>query len=553
MATLIRAFVLAILTAVAAAQQTHKFPDHGFRIQAPAGWTLIPPRPGEQWILAHFMSDREATYRNPESGFTATHRPRLRVLAFPKRTSPVDVEVVEATESRVSTSITRPYRDYADYVQRHDHGGGYFVAKTEDALIGGIPVTRQEIKIEKMTAVPRRLLACIYHLPDRDLAVEAEILETDAAGQSKTVSRSLESLVVTGDAKKPESAASRPGPLVAGDAKDLVKRRDERRRAWRERVLVEVQKTLPKGWTSRKTKHFLVLNHGSDKYLELILWQANEVREWLDDNLKSVGEGEVMRSVLRLCASGDEARAYAAGSGDSYVENSGEVVCADRDGSILGDFRAIAQALLAQYLADRNPALDGALPTWLSAGLSGHVGSARISKKQAGLVFPTPISELRTCLRLISENRFLPADQLMRSEPDLASNDPKMMDQHGDFGAQSLLLVRYLMLGPGRSGRTKGLVQRTMTVAVEHLESRDVDAWKKLSDSRPATTPMTEEEEEAEFHLRRLEGRAFAKKHRAERLRLLEELAGTVLKDWKPDDWNRLNKSYETWIRNGLR
>jgi hypothetical protein len=543
------------VAALAPAQQTHKFPEHGFRISAPAGWTLIPPRPGELWILAHFLSDREHPYRDPSNAIVASHRPRMRVLGFPKRTSPVEVTVLEKTESRTTTSIAYPYRDYADYLKRHDHGGGFFVAASEDVIVGGVPVTKQEVRIEKLATVPRRLLVCVYHLPDRDLAVETEILESKARDLSDELWRSLRSLVVTGEAKKkPEPAASRPGGIiVANDAKDLIRKRDELRRAWRERVLAEVQKGLPKGWSTRKTKWFLVLSHAGDKYTELIVWQANEVREWLDDNLKGVGQGEVMRSVLRICASADEARAYSSGSGDSFVADSGEVVCAEREGSLLGDFVAIASALLDQYLADRNAALQDALPHWLKVGLQGHVGSARISKKQTGLIFPLPISELRTCLRLINENRLLPADQLIRTEPDVSSGSEKALEAASEFQAEAELFVRYLLLGPGKSGKTKMLVQRMMAGAVEQLESRDLDAWKKAVDSRPVTTAMTEEEEEQEFLRRRAEGRETMKKNRAERMKLLDELTGKVLEDWKPEDWNRLNKGFEAWLKNGLR
>src|SRR5262245_2412494 len=251
--------MLALLPPAGLAQQLHKFPDHGFKITAPANWTLIPPRPGEQWILAHFMCDREYTYRDPVSGMTSTHRPRMRVFGFPKRDSPVEVEVVK-TESRVETSFRYPYRDYADYLKRHDHGGGYFVASTEDMTLGGLSVTKEEVKIEKLTPLPRRLLVCIYHLPERDLAVETEILETLVSDLSEEMYRSIKSLVVTGEAKKPEGTTSRPGPdPFADNPKERAKKRDERRRAWRERVLADVQKSLPKGWTSRKTKAFLIL------------------------------------------------------------------------------------------------------------------------------------------------------------------------------------------------------------------------------------------------------------------------------------------------------
>jgi hypothetical protein len=539
--------VLLVLAAAAAAQEVHKFPAHGFKISAPSGWTLVPARPGEQWILARFMSNREYPCKNVnEPRFNSTHRPWLRVIGFPKRDSPVDVKVLEATETRSSTFITFPYKNYDDYLKRHDHGGGFFVASSEKIIIGGIPVTRQDVKIEKSAAVPRRLLACIYRFPDRDLAVEAEVAEEQLADLDDQIVRCLKSLVVTGDAKKPESAASRPDvPVVADNQKDLLKRRDERRRAWRERVLADVQKNVPKGWKVTKTKSFLVLNHGSDKYAELIVWQANEVREWLDDNLKGVGEGEIMRSILRICASDDEARVYSSGSGDSFVPDTGEVVCAERGGSILADFSTIASALLGQYLADRNPALEEALPRWIQIGLKAHVRSARISKKAGGLVFPPGFGAYGTGMSMIRENRFIPVSELVRTVEG-GSGDG------AEFAAESELFVRWLLFGSGRNNpRTKGLVQRYMQGTVQQLDAMDAELWKKLAESRPTQAPMTEEEEEAEFRRRRSEGNQFAKRHRMEKLRLVDELTASVLKDWKPNDWAQVDKAFKTWLEMG--
>ena len=115
------------------------------------------------------------------------------------------------------------------------------------------------------------------------------------------------------------------------------------------------------------------------------------------------------------------------------------------------------------------------------------------------------------------------------------------------------LFVRFLLLGPGKAGRTKGLIQRYMQGAAQQLDSLDLDSWKKMTDTRPTTTPTTEAEEEEEFLRRRKEGKEFAKQHRAERLKILDELTGIALKDWKPDDWTRVNKAFESWLKNGMK
>ncbi len=547
-------FVGALASSAGLSQSVHKIPAKGLSVSFPTGWQTIPIKPGEQWILAKFIGDREVTIRGKDTSGTLTHRPSMRVLSFPKvKDGGVSVEV-EKTDTRTVTviDVSRPYRNYDDYLKRNFQGGGYFVSAETNGEVGAIPVTQREVTIEKMAAIPRRLLVCIYHLPEEDVAVEIDVAEAQYEDVKGPMQRVLKSLTVgTAAPGAAESKAVRVSRLwFLTDDKEFAKEQAAHRRQWRERVLKQVTQDLPKGWTVKNEKNLVVVGNASAKYTELLVWQAVEVRQWLEARFKDVGQGEVMRSILRVCSSPDVASAYQSGSGDSYVGDTGEVVCAERGGSVLSDFSTIAMALLSQYLNDKNPALGFALPGWVMTGLISHLSEARISKKQAGLIFTPPIWALREAAVAASKKQLIPlADFVSKPREDLAAAGEK-----GDiYGAQAVLFVRFLLDGPGAKGKSKGLIQECMARSLEVLEAADKKQWKDLLEHRTSKDPLTEEEEEEEFKRRQRDAKKFQeemKKHERERL---AEVASRTFGDWTAEDWKRLDAQFSQWIQAGLK
>ncbi len=540
----------------AGAQQVHRLPAHGLAVTYPTGWQVIPIQPGERWILAKFLADREHAFRNPTTGEVYNLRPMMVMLSFPKlKAPPKKATVVEQTESRTVIEIdgSDPYRDYADYTKRQYKGGGYFVSREDHLEIGAIPVTIQEITVEKLAAVPRRTLACIYQLPDQQIVTEVTIVDSQYAEVQAGLFRCLKSLaVIERDATK--AAESKPSAggrfwFLVGD-KEFAKEQAARRKSWRDRVLKQVTQDLPKGWSAKNEKHLVVVGNAGAKYTEYVVWQAKEVRDWLEARFKDCGEGEVLRSILRVCSSDDVARAYLAGSGDAFIGETGEVVCAERGGFILGDFSLIADALLNQYLSDKNPALWWALPPWVTMGLSSHVRSARISKKVSGLVFPLPTSELVTCRQMVDQKRLIPlSDLVTKTGDDLGKGDTWQTE----YRAEVVLFVRFLLDGPGAKGKSKGLIQNYMARSLEVLEARDKAQWKNLLEGKVTKEPLTEEEEEKEFVRRQKDAKKYQEEWNKQHREMLQSIAVTAFADWKPEDWTRLDAQFTSWIQAGLR
>lgn len=549
---LLLAVVAQLLWSVPAPSQgrgTWRDDRHGYSIRHPAGWEQIPIRAGEEWILAKFLSRREHAAVDPSTSMVSRHRPMLRVLAFPRKARVVQRET---TKSGTSVTVKNPYRNYADYVKRHFQGGGYYVAVEKERDIRGTRVLHQEIKVEKLAWMPKRRIAYVYQLPDKELVAEVEVTESAYGKIKSRILKSLGSVrlfapkVAAAQAAQP---AAEPLGAVPDDA-ELRKEYARKKKAWRQRLLAEAAARVPKGWKKKKIKGFLVLSHASPKYTGYIVKQAQQVRKWLDRNFKNVGDGEVLRSILRVCRNSDESSAYLSGSGDSFVWDSGEVVCAE-GGFLLSDFSRVSLALTQQYLSEKNPALWQAMPAWLNGGLASYASAARISKTR-GFTFDRPISALTTAKKLIAEKRMISLEDLLRKpRADLAQGRVRGAS---DASALSVLFVRYLLAGPGKKGKTKKLVQRYMAGIVTALDELDADHWKTVFTQKVTSKePMTEAEEEQEFKARRERAKEFEKEHLETRRRILDDLFARTFSDWSAKDWNRLDKSFRAWITRGAR
>jgi hypothetical protein len=337
--------------------------------------------------------------------------------------------------------------------------------------------------------------------------------------------------------------------VIGASDEDLDEQIEEKRRAWRKRILEEAERNLPPGWRKDKScKHFLVLWRGSAKYKEHIKNQAVQVRKWLDKNFQDVGKGKVMRTVIRVCADAEEERAYLSGSGDSYSWESGEVVCSAGNW-ILSDFSRVAYALTLQYLGEKNPALWRALPPWLSSGLGAYVGSARISKIK-GFIFVPPQQDFAQARKLIEQDWLIPVQELIVKDRDSLTVG-KLLEER-DVDVLHRLLVRFLMSRAGSRGKTKGLITDYMKHAVESLEKHDREEWRALLSKKMETRePMTEQEEEEQFKRRRERAKEWDQAFAEERRAILEDIYSRAFAEWSERDWNRLDKAFRRFLLTG--
>ena len=97
----------------------------GYKVRAPKGWSQIPIKNEERWIVGKFLSKRE--YINEDGwGF----KPDMRVIIFPDSVTKDRGAKVTRDEASSTTiiEIKNPYKDYEDYLQKNYRGGGWFVS-----------------------------------------------------------------------------------------------------------------------------------------------------------------------------------------------------------------------------------------------------------------------------------------------------------------------------------------------------------------------------------------------------------------------------------------
>ncbi|MBL8898300.1 MAG: hypothetical protein JNM84_11760 [Planctomycetes bacterium] len=518
---------------------------HGFAIEAPAGWSEIPIKPGEEWILAKFLSDKVYVHNDKVSG-THEHRPMLEVIGFPKQVKRVEETKEETGEGKtVLITIKNPYKSYEDYLDRHHQGGGWFLSADESKKVGALDVRWREVKIEKLTNLPRRILSYEYADAEMRYVVQVDVLESKHAALQKRLRDALESFVFIPKGPPREAAPAAPpsvGWIVGKDEAEMREKLAARRRAWRERALRHVKETLPEGWQQIEDEHFVFLSHASPKFTKAMQNHAKGVRKWLDEEFGDLGNGEVLPSVIRLCASPDEANAYASGSGESYVWDSGEVVCAQGDW-ILSEFASISWALTNQYLAEKSPAFYQAMPGWLSSGIHSYIGSMLVSKTK-GLVFVPNVSSLITVRQLQKEKR-------LPQVSDFFANTREQMVERGvvdetQYWDVSRYLVRYLLEAPEDKVKFLEVYLRQV---MEDLETYEGTEAAKLSEQLvQQKKPMTEEEEDAFFRDQRKRGQDWAKAFEADRRRFLENAFEKAFADWTAKDWEKVQKDFERFV-----
>ncbi len=541
--------------------------ENGYSIKAPIGFSRVPIRGGENWILAKFLSDKAYRHTFTREGRRQefVHRPTLRVITFPHDRKEIDVKKEKKKVGSSEIDVTRitisnPYKNYEDYLKRHFQGGGWHISKVEEIRVRGIKATWTEAEIRALTDLPRDLVAIVYHLIDRDLVVEIDILPEWRAKLGKRFLNSLRSIrtfEARNESKDDEKSDVDIDPLGKLSPEERSKRRAvlfaERVKKRRMKEIKRAKSDKPKGWRVLERKNFIVLTHVGDKYTRHILNQSRYVRKWLDKRFAKLGDGQVFPSLIRIFRGQEEARAYLSGSGDSFFYETGEVVCAGQGSSILGDFSRTSGGLLRQYLTEKNPALWRALPTWLRGGLGTYVQSAFPSKAK-GLVFLPPRGEFREAIQMIAAGNFPTIRQLMQSEWRMVEEEKGKNLQARQRTAANLF-VRFL-LEKGKKGKTKGLLQKWMNMSLKVLAKKDGDFWDKIKAEREARkipTPMTEAEEEKAFRERKAKAREWDKYYADEKEKLLEEAFNETFATWTKNDWKKIEKKFRFWIKTGGR
>lgn len=515
---------------------------NGFQFQPPKDWTQVPIQVEEKWIATKWLCDRK--YDDKESGFS--HSPLMRVIIFEKAAiNPGGGDTDSAGGKKEDPGVkpgdeidlSRPYLDYKDYLKRNYHDGGFYVSAEKDIKIGETPVKMLEVKIEKLVQTGKKRIYCwVFKADWGDLAIECEILEQVVDKLQPTIMNAFKTfkLIPRDPNAKKENVGGGP-KLKVVDPNETPEQQKKRRLEMEDRMFKKAIADLPKDWTTKRTAHFLILNHAGAKYQEKVIAHAEAVRTWLEKEFGDIGPGYVQGCIIRICKDRDEERAFSSGSGDSWSSDSRELVTSEsKDGFNEYEFQYLGRGLLSMFFHDKNDDLYSALPQWLEGGLKEYIGTAVLKAGQLNFVGDS--SEKDTMREGWQKSKFKPVRTLFEAT---------MKDMWGGedgryVSVQCTSLVRYLM-GPGKG------VKKHATLIKDYLKHLLATMQENEKAARAAVKAeggaKTEEEEEEEFRKRRKQDWSAKEKE------FLQQVMKSVFESWTDADWAGLHASWEKFAK----
>jgi len=510
----------------------------GIKFFVPKSWAQIPLTAEERWMVAKYLSDKSYFHTEKGGGWTSEHKPDLQVIAFVSEAMKTKIKAEKKeTESGVELRIfiDNPYKDYEDYLKRRYSGGGWFVSDKKESKVGDVAVTQYEIKVEKLSQDgPKRIFTWIYHVPDVDVAVQYEVLESAIDKLKNEISRTHKSFKSIPRKGGPLHEVSTGEDWMFVDQDKLTpEERKARRQGLETRAHEKVAKTAPEGWKVQKMGRFLVMNHADEKFARTVVAQCEAVWNWLDKTFPFVGTGEYVRSpVIRICANQDEYNSFYKGA-DWFSVNELEITTyQDFGGKTSYNMQGVNREVKDIWFLDRDRDLALAMPGWLSIGIDHFVGHIQVAKNGQA-EFGTDYSVKDGVRERMREGKLAPPRELMvKADRDFT-----------DWGQreESAFLLGYFVTGPASKDR------RTKTVLSEYMRNlKDVALELKKEkngggDDAPAR-PKTEEEEDAWFKEQK-------QSFKAGEQRLLQETFQRTFLGWADDDWKKFQEAYEKTIQ----
>lgn len=541
--------LVALVASPSPAQELLNDAKLGFKLKAPTGFTKVPLKPEEEWIVARWISDR-AYFQSDKSGFSPSdgQKVELNVIAFPsdKVKSRVQEEKSGTGESSKTTIVVKnPFKDYRDYLNRTynaDNQGGFYVAKEDKAEVEGIAAEVLEIKVEKLTfGGPRKIVTWIFKNDDVDFAVQFEMVENAWAklkGDVTSCMRSFRRIA------KDASGASGPAPSTRDpyeDTSDLSPaQRAARRRDSEKQSQEKFVKNLTEGWTAKKYGRVFVLSHVDEKYAAKVAENANAVLDYLDANLGYVGPGEYVRAaVIRICKDSDEMRVYDKGgrSGGVAIITTGEGrprFFFDREITTYKDTNGVGYRwgdstlsdVAEHWVRERDEDLYQEMPAWIQLGLTHVFGMSR--SKGGKLEFYNDSDERVTLSQAVHAGKLAKIQDLVKMDQETLWNDRS----HSDECAAA---TRFLLTGPKKA---KDALQAYVAAIGKIARREEEERKKSLHSSGGDAKPKTVEEEDAKYKEENTKRRDAAKIH-------LEEVYAAAFGTWSDGDWKAFQSAYE--------
>lgn len=520
----------------------------GFRVKAPEGWSEIPVRLDENWIVAKFLSDK--TWLSKSKEWNEEHRPLMTIIVFTddatrftgwKQTKRGNSTFLKVTEL--------PYQNYRDYLKRNLESG-YFYEVENEVEIAGTKVSRFEI-LRHREESKKRLLTSVWHGEDMSVAIEIEVLE-DRIDRLRSPCEEILTSLRFDDGGRLEGKSPSTGDTAAANEdstlwtqfrdewkKASIAERTRIRKSMEEQRFRRLREATPASWKVLESRNFLVITHVDDKTTKKYMDAMEAFRLWCDEHFGGLSDDYVRRGVLRICADADEYSAYQfKGSGDSWSslwdEDREVVTYKDSYTGTSGDgVSHLFSTVLQMYLADVDAYLPIYTPVWLRNGLVSYVTSAWIKGKQIDFRSDSWDKEkLREAER---------ADRLMSFTKLTGLDDAgyyELANSENSTHAQVATLTRFL-LGPGAKQKELRTFLHDYMAAVIEVVDEHHEEWNVFSGETVKVAETEEEEEE------QAKSKNTSKKYDEQRKKLLEAVNRKVL----TFDTKTLDKIERAWQR----
>lgn len=520
-----------VASAVAIAD--HQDDRIGFRIATPRGWTAIPLKVDERWVVAKYLSDKSYSWTE-KGGWTSEHRPEMHAIAFVSEAIKARPKITKKEnkqgETEVLVEYESPFKDYKDFMAKRYTGGGFHVSSEEQTKVGDVAVTTLEIKVERGSRDgPKHILTWIYHVPDVDLAIHFECLEDAYPKLQAEFQRCLRSFKPIPRSGANLFEASTPGRRLT--FLDLDEMKPEERKLHRIAMEREAHErasaNIPDGWTAKKIGRFLVVNHTDDKYAKRVVEQAEAVWQYLEETFSFIGPTEYVRSpILRICKDYDEERTYYTGQGDWTWNNLEIFTHKDYAGSTSWEMEWVNRRVAELWFEDKDREFYWAFPQWLQNGLDETLG--HMHSKNGRIEFKADDWNRDQVREAVRAGRATSPRELMNMSGENFFQD--YVHRQEAAGLVSFFLT-------GAASKSK----QTKDVLVDYLKNLKivVDAVEKENDgqAKQDKEPQTEEDEDAAF---KSERQAWKKRE----TRVMEEAWHLTFKGWSDADWKRFDDVY---------
>lgn len=520
--------VLVQLVAPASGQATHKDSRLGFELKPPRGWTQIPIRPDETWIVAKYKSEeKDRGISEIDGRVQYWHQPEMLVVAFTGQAPPDD--------------DAEHYRDYKAYL-KGTYERGYFVEEEETKTHRGSPVTRMEIKVDNGVAPEIRIETWVFETEVGDIAVHIECFADARTRLKSAIRRTMKSFKVIPRTEAVEASTSAErsdsasGLASLSPAERKKAKVAEQRREWE-----QLADGLPKkeGWKAKEIDGVLVLSHVDDKYTKEVVGRVNAVRKWLDATFPHVGPDEFARPPLvRICEDREEENAFRDGSGTFWVDSyhlvthkaprtKATYLSGRAKGNNAWEWEYVASRTLAIWFLERDAELWAAMPEWVRAGLLEVASAAK--RKGSKLEFEKGDREKFRKVDLSDADDRLGIQRLLT----MTEREFDSSRENGRWATwqQAVSLTRFFV-----ASRTKKYREILPTYVANARAAID-----EFEEQNPApdtdAEPETEEEEEALIEARRARARA------REQF-VLDRALGLTFGDWDKGDWQSLERAF---------